>query len=398
MLGARELRRLTLAHVAAFQQELIRQGRLARRAFIGRVLPPGNAEQADALDIDEATLGLDSLAVIDLVTRLNVFFGLHETGIEDHLLLDRNFGSWVRLLSQHLIRMGGEARLTFETSGSTGRPKRITHPRASLESEVEAILAGPFGEAPHPRRVLSAVPSHHIYGFLWGVLLPMRAGWPARDLPLGSPSALLREGRTGDLSIATPFTWNRLATVGQSLADDMTGISSGEPTSATTWLAVQSAGLSRFVEVYGSTETGGIGWRSRHDAPFELLPDIERRDGALTRPGIGVMSVQDRLQWAGSKAFSVVGRRDETVQVAGTNVDLARLRERLETDEDVKAAALRLDGERIKAFIATAAEDPEALERRLRTAAGALPAPARPDRYAFGPELPRTETGKLADW
>ncbi len=60
--------------------------------------------------------------------------------------------------------------ITFRSSGSTGSPKACVHKMQDLEREIgvhiETVKAC--------KRILTLVPRHHIYGFLWTVLLPER--------------------------------------------------------------------------------------------------------------------------------------------------------------------------------------------------------------------------------
>lgn len=400
MLGIPEVRRLVLGLVAQFQDGMIREGRLCRSHAIAAVSAGLDASAVDALAVDEATLGLDSLATIELVTHLNLFFGLDATGVEDYLLIRRSLGEWVGLVEHHVSVLGPSLSITFETSGSTGRPKRIRQSRQALESEVDGLLEGPLKPS-RVNRILCAVPVTHIYGFLWGVLLPKRLGLDAIDLPAGLPGAMLRKGRPGDLILATPFSWDRTSLCAGRFAPGVVGVTSGGPTTADTWHASEACGLSRMIEVYGSSETGGVGWRDEERRPFILMPDVERmapEEAELRRPGAGVLDVQDHLDWVAPSEFRVRGRRDPVVQVAGTNVNLFDLRRLIEAEPGVSEAAVRLDGDRLKAFVVRTAEAAPDLEERLRRALSCLPAPARPERYRFGPALPRTATGKLADW
>ena len=59
------------------------------------------------------------------------------------------------------------------------------------------------------------------------------------------------------------------------------------------------------------------------------------------------------------------------------------------------------EGDRLKAFVvpAATATDPDELSAELRRfSVATLPPAQRPGAYSFGPTLPRTELGKLADW
>lgn len=396
-LGPAETGRLCIALIAAEQERLRREGRIDPRQAISARLLDAAPETVAALPIDETTLGFDSLSRLDLILSVTRFFGLAASGIEDYLLVRPFLGDWTALVAEHFRRVGGAAALTFTTSGSTGAGKPVTHPRAVLEAEVAAIvhdLLPGFSGA-----VLSMVSPQHIYGFLWSCLLPRRQGLAVRDLHGAAPTRLPREVRAGDLLLGTPFTWAQLAATGARLAPGCTGVTAGAPPEAGTWAAARDLGLDRLIDLYGATETAGVGWREAEGAPFRLLAPLRRRGDAILR-GDTALPVQDRLHWHGPDSFSVLGRRDSVVQVAGTNVCPEAVRDTLLEVPGVREAGIRLDGGRLKAFIVP---DPgcgtAALEEALRRlVARRLPAPARPDRFRFGPGLPRSATGKLADW
>lgn len=154
-------------------------------------------------------------------------------------------------------------------------------------------------------------------------------------------------------------------------------------------------------EIYGASETGGVGWRTDQGEAFALCSDLTLQEGALHRPGVeGPLPLQDTLDWPAPGRFRVKGRKDKQVQVGGVNVSLTSVREALLAMPGVQDAAVRLAEDRLKAFIVPAAPGIEesGLEADLRTGLTHLPAPARPARYAFGDALPRTATGKLCDW
>ena len=400
LLGALNARRVAISLIASHQDAMLRDRRLTRDQLIGAVLANGSGAADTTLEIDEDRLGLDSLAMIDLVSRFERFFGLSATGVEDYLLHHRDLGTWAALLQKHFELVGAGAAICFETSGSTGTPKKVRHRGATLVSEIEAIATGPFGGSQRPRRILCSVPTHHIYGFLWGALLPDRWNLPSVDLPVGLPGPVIRHARPGDLIIGTPNLWEKLVEHGEKLPGGVVGVTSGAPSTQGTWEAV-GLGLDRLIEVYGSSETGGVGWRERSDDPFRLFPGLSRAGDVPVQDGEQhPLPIQDHLAWASSGTFRVLGRKDDTVQVGGTNVDLAKLSACLRSVPGVADIALRLDGDRLKCFVATALPECDLpdLEIRLRQGLLRLPAPARPDRFTFGPHLPRTAAGKPADW
>ena len=204
------IRRLCLALIAGEQDRMIREGRLGPDTHVRAVLTRSKSEP-DGIRIDEADLGLDSLARIDLVSDLTGFFDLASTGVEDYLLIERTLGDWVRRIAWHVGHVGMDAVIGFSTSGSTGKPRRIPRARAELDAEIRAIVSEVLPRC--PPRVLSLVSPRHLYGFLWSVLLPRALGIPCVDLQDGPPTRIAAEARPGDLVLATPFQWDRCASL-----------------------------------------------------------------------------------------------------------------------------------------------------------------------------------------
>ena len=352
--------------------------------------------------LDEQGLGFDSLERLQLAAALSEALHMHESGIADFLLAKRSFGEWCAVATQSLDHYS--AKLTFRTSGSTGQPRPIVHALRDLHEEVDALLPLLFDGT---TRVVSAVPCHHIYGFLFTVLLPQRLG----DIPLLevaglSPGSLVASLRAGDLVVGHPEFWAAAArAVPSGWNSGVCGLTSTAPCPAETAERLDQAGLSQLVEIHGSSETGGIGWRADPDADYALMPQWQRdEDGDLRRNGV-TFTAPDRLEWVESRRYRINGRLDGAVQVGGVNVFPARVEEVLSGHPGVAAASVRLmaptEGRRLKAFIVP--RDPAAEVASLQAALesfalGELPAPERPRAYTFGAQLPRGPLGKLADW
>jgi 4-coumarate--CoA ligase len=395
-------RRLVIDLIAAEQARLLREKRLSPRQRIEVALaacPPGEEGE---IEIGEEALGFDSLMLLDLVHVVSRYFCMGDSGAEDLLLVHRRLDDWACIIVAHFNRLGSNARIAFETSGTTGMPKRIVHPLRLLAEEADeqfrTVLRAPSG----PMRILGAVPPRHIYGFIWTVLLPRIAGAAVVELHRSAEGAMFRLCKPGDVVIGTPFIWERAVAAGARLPPGVTGVTSAGPSTDATWRAAEILGLERFVEVYGSTETGGVGWRETRLDAFSLFGRLERHeDGrSLTRGGTD-LAVPDRLTWSDDGRFSLGGRRDAVVQVAGTNVSCDAVAAVLEGMDGVADAAVRLDGDRVVALVVPDRldSDLEKLEYELRMRViRELPAAARPVRFGFAKALPRNEMGKLAGW
>jgi 4-coumarate--CoA ligase len=250
---------------------------------------------------------------------------------------------------------------------------------------------------------MALVPPQHIYGFLFACLLPARLDWPVIDLHRAAPTAVFRHAKAGDLIVGTPLHWDLLQQVGLRLPEEVFGLTSAGPSTALTWQAPDTLGLSGLTEIYGATETGGIGTRSSGQAPFKLLQHLRPPNGQVTAPsrGLAPLDLQDKLDWIAPDLFHVLGRKDDVVQVAGVNVSPSEIRKVLEAFAGVSAVTVRPCGNRLKAFVVPdpALSDPAGFAERLqRHILQTLPAPARPTSLTFGSSLPRNSLGKLCDW
>ena len=383
----------------------------------------------ESTELGSPTLPVDSLELVSITGRVNQLFHLHESGVEEGLLSARRLGAWVDLVEQ-----ARGPRLTFLTSGSTGVPKPCEHERAALWQEIDALKA----IFPGVRRVVSLAPTNHIYGFLFGVLLPLGLEAEALDARALSPAALGVTLGPGDLVVGVPTHHGYLARSVRSLSGSRLVVSTGS-LDAATLEALGHLGAGGVTEIYGSTETGGIGWRrvpttGEPAGAFTLHPFWEpmfEADPAdepvsvpepaagravtalIRRPPDGTRSapasLMDRLVFASPARFTLCGRVDAAVKVGGINVFPRRVEQVLREHPGVADCRVRLmrpeEGERLKAFIVPTlgATRGEEWESDLRAAIEGfardrLSAPERPRHLAFGPALPVNELGKPADW
>jgi 4-coumarate--CoA ligase (photoactive yellow protein activation family) len=357
-------------------------------------------------------LGADSLELLGMGTALAEALHLDRADVDARLLARPALGEWVAAAREGLraAAVDGEGMtLSFRTSGSSGSPKRCTHALALLWQETLALAH----LLPGRRRILSVVPAHHIYGFLFTVLLPRaRGGAEVLDLRAASPATLLREARAGDLVVAYPGWWEQAARLAPRFAADVTGTSSTAPCPDALAQALADAGL-RLLQVYGSSETAGVGWREEAGASFTLLPHWTRADDASelarTLPGGGTACypLQDKLEWEDGRRFRPAGRIDAAVQVGGVNVFPSYVAEVLRMHPLVADAAVRLmrpdEGRRLKAFVVPIDGVDGAGLEALRAAlldwcAQRLSTAERPAAISFGQDLPRQTSGKPADW
>lgn len=221
---------------------------------------------------------------------------------------------------------------------------------------------------------------------------------------------MARQLAPGDLVVGFPDFWRAVTPVAGALAEGVTGVSSTAPCPDEVARAVAASGVARLVQVYGSSETAGVGWRDSPDEDYRLFPYWQRDDDpALLRRvqpdgSQAVYPLQDRLSWSAAGRFRPVGRVDHAVQVGGINVfpnyvaDVLRMHPMV---GEVTVRPMRPDeGHRLKAFVVPrGGKDTADLRAELTAWIGErLSTPERPAAWSFGAALPRQANGKLADW
>lgn len=193
-------------------------------------------------------------------------------------------------------------------------------------------------------------------------------------------------------------------------APDIAGTTSTAPCPSDLPPALTARGLAGFTEIYGSSETAGIGVRAWPDPAYALMPHWTP-EATPAEPAVATLvhatgrrvDTMDRLAWEGPRRFTVAGRADGAVQVGGVNVFPAGVAERLRIHPLVRDAAVRPmpeAGGRLKAFVVLAdGTDRQTAEAALTAwIAEAFTPPERPKALAFGAEVPRNALGKLIDW
>lgn len=259
------------------------------------------------------------------------------------------------------------AGLVVYTSGSTGTPQAIPKKLSQLASEV-ATLEKLFGAAAASADVVATVSHQHIYGLLFKVLWPLAASRPIHARSLTYPEELAQTTAARDcILISSPAHLKRLPdspawTSARHRARAV--FSSGGPlplevVHVTTQLLDQVP-----VEVYGSSETGGIAWRQRHaDESWSVMPGVEARiaeDGGVLEirsphlPDANWFRTSDRAQVNDDGRLTIHGRVDRIVKIEEKRISLDLIEAQLLKSALVREArVLVIDGQRqrVAAFV-----------------------------------------------
>ncbi|WP_144138405.1 AMP-binding protein [Paraburkholderia sp. BCC1884] len=276
-----------------------------------------------------------------------------------------------------------QAPLTLYTSGSSGIPKPISKTLAQFNAEVHT-LETQWGALIGDATMLASVPHHHIYGLLFRVLWPLAAGRAFdRALsiePLHLQTQIEQSGATVVVSTPAQLSrWPALPGFAALTPAPRAFFSSGGPLaleSAQEYAATYGAAP---LEIYGSTETGGIAWRRQDQTDaWQTVAGIEVRrdeDGALNvrSPHLdhrGWHRTDDRIVFDEQGRFRLQGRLDRVLKLDGKRVSLPELEVRLALHPYVaQAAVVPLEGasrERVGAVVALTEVGSEALRSEGR--------------------------------
>ena len=228
--------------------------------------------------------------------------------------------------------------ITLFTSGSTGTPKAINKTLLALDAEIHA-LERQWGALLGDSRIVSTVSHQHIYGLLFRVLWPLCAGRAFASHDLTYTEQVISNGTEQYSLISSPALLKRLEDEGQK-GDYRAVFSSGGPLSSDASDACKRLLNQTAIEVFGSTETGGIGFRQQHqaDTPWTFFPEVVAKLGtdnclALLSPWLseksegagGYYQSSDQCELLANKQFRLKGRIDRIVKIEEKRISLVEV-------------------------------------------------------------------------
>jgi 4-coumarate--CoA ligase (photoactive yellow protein activation family) len=255
-----------------------------------------------------------------------------------------------------------------------------------------------------------------------------------RNIKQQPPTVLQQYHSTNSLLIGFPDYWRTLTQFGIPLSENWVATSSTAPCPPELAHALSDLGLTHLIQIYGSSETGAIGWREHPEGAYTLLPHWQARwataeqgnpiqtppthliwqqpkqiESELRQPAAeereNQYPIPDKLQWQNERSFTIGARLDNAVQVGGLNVYPTHIAKLLTHIDGIDAATVRLmrpdEGTRLKAFVVSQIPRQEyhALQQRIdQFCTEHLQPMERPKDIQIGNALPKSSLGKLVDW
>ncbi|MDO9161487.1 MAG: AMP-binding protein [Methylococcaceae bacterium] len=232
-----------------------------------------------------------------------------------------------------------EPQLVIFTSGSTGQPEPIAKCLNQFQLEIDA-LEQLWGAQLGNAQALATVSHQHIYGLLFRVLWPLSAGRCFHSQTAINPEILIKSaGSIPAYWIASPAHLKRLDqhSPWSGIADLKAIFSSGGALPENAAQQIMTFSGQTVLEIYGSSETGGIAWRTQ-EKTWTLFSGMHltfKNDSwHLHSPYLVIpenCQLNDQLTVLDDGRFLLHGRSDRIVKIEEKRLSLTELEQRLLT-------------------------------------------------------------------
>lgn len=239
----------------------------------------------------------------------------------------------------------------FFTSGTSGEPTGVLKSTNNIFKELKTLVS--LFHSYNFERIIVTVPLIHIYGFLTGVLLPneLKAQVVLKEEFLPHELLELAEDKK-TLCVTNPVFLNALTKLNnQSHKDNITFLSSTARLEDKTIHLINKKFNSNIIQLFGSSETGGIGYKLNIQEYWTPLKDVNidvncctlsvespyvskqiytKEIKTLKQPFITTDLVEIK-----KNRFKLLGRVSEIAKISGKRVSLVEIENLLEENNHI---------------------------------------------------------------
>jgi acyl-coenzyme A synthetase/AMP-(fatty) acid ligase len=302
--------------------------------------------------------------------------------------------------------------LRLYTGGSTGVPQIWS--KTGINIFAEALFLARHFCVSAKDRIVATISPYHVYGLLYSVTLPLVSGAAVLPEIPSYPEEIIQAAKdfAATILVSVPAHYRVLRGKriwGSSLRLAFSSAGVLERGDNSEFCRNNVVGI---IEVYGSTETGGIALRnrSRGEEQFTPYPTVDWNiDGqqlqvcspylspGLARDGNGFFTTGDRVEACGSSGFFLKGRADSITKVGGNRVDLEEISALLKQQPgvaDCLVLALAEGGGRQHRIVALIEGEDVNIEGLKKMLASRLEPYALPRTIKMVGRMPMKENGK----
>lgn len=307
------------------------------------------------------------------------------------------------------------SQIQFYTSGSSSKPKAVQKTLDQLLLET-ATLEQLFGESVADTEFFATVSHHHIYGLIFRLLWPLLYRHPFHADMILYPEQLvaLYQSQSDICLISSPAFLSRHDQTLEHITLNQCFSSGSLLSPASAKLTYQQLGIFP-VEVFGSTETGGIGYRRQNkgNTRWSLFSGVTIETEASNKAVLHSpylshpQPLDDLIEMDGDEHFYLLGRTDRVVKIEEKRVSLDALEAALKESPLVNEAKVVVIQDK-RTFIGAVIELTEkgqsylnsnpkhSLNQTLKSALiDTFEAVAIPRKWRYFERLPYNSEGKL---
>jgi len=314
-------------------------------------------------------------------------------------------------------------QLVIFTSGSTGQAKPISKSLKQFQFEIE-ILEKLWGAQLGNATALATVSHQHIYGLLFRVLWPLSAGRCFYSQAFINPETMIHAAQQqSSYWIASPAHLKRLdkQSPWEGISELKVIFSSGGALPEHDAKQILDCCGQAVIEVYGSSETGGIGWRQQ-TKEWTLFSGLSlsnnKENWILQSPYLEVspqenegfreaFQLEDQITQLDDGRFLLHGRTDRIIKIEEKRLSLAEVEQRLKAlpwiadahalviskSRDLVAVAVVLSDQGLES---TRNQDRSGIIKELRNALSAwFEVVLLPKKWLLVNTIPLTTQGKV---
>ncbi|MGI9326422.1 MAG: AMP-binding protein [Pseudomonadales bacterium] len=220
------------------------------------------------------------------------------------------------------------------TSGSTGQPQPHAKPWGLLSRGRHIHARHLPGNPQLLRGLVATVPSWHMYGLEWALMMPTAAEFAVycgNDFFPGDVVAALDSFSEPSVLVSTPIHLKALLKAPAPLQPVSETVCATAPLAATLAKQVEQHLGTRLFEIYGCSELGSLASRfTVQENSWEFFPEfsVQQQEDQLTvqtEQLPEVIELADRFAAAPGNRYELLGRASDIIKVAGKRESLANL-------------------------------------------------------------------------
>lgn len=316
---------------------------------------------------------------------------------------------WIDFLKSNKI--DENLNVNFYTSGFTGFPKLIEKTLKQFEAEALKII-GEFGEGLKDSIFVYSVPHYHSYGFVFDFLVPYILELKLADNRINYLETLNNFEEYKNITFITnPAFLKRIDKSSLKIKSKWTVFSStGALDKEVNDLCIETFNTDA-IEIYGSTEGGGMAYRKRSEKDLWTRLKIVKlkvnENGSLfcssgyTGEGFWV-HVGDVVDMKNEDEFELLGREDSIVKIEGKRISVQQIDRQILEDKNFKDSYTIYCKSENREYVASfiVLNDANANEEDMRKylkdyLKGYFEKIVIPKKIYFTDSIPRNEMGKI---